>query len=77
VLTIKTFKIPAPLEDEYHGAGAGLAASVNGELVAIVYIEDIIPNFNGDIADLSNAVSDPMVVPTLRYVQTLGRPAFR
>jgi hypothetical protein len=71
--SMRTFKIPDALEDAYRGAGAGLAASVDGELVAIVYIDDIIPNFSGEIADLPDAVLDPMVVPTVRYLQTLGK----
>jgi hypothetical protein len=67
---MNVFKIPDALEDKYHGAGAGLAATVDGQLVDIVYIDDIIPNFSGLAADLPAALDDPMLAPTMR--QLLG-----
>jgi hypothetical protein len=37
---LKTYPIPDSLAEQYHGAGYALAASVNGQLVAIAYVQD-------------------------------------
>src|SRR6218665_213119 len=43
--TMNVFKVPQSLADKYHGAGYALAATVAGQLVDIVYLADVLPDF--------------------------------
>jgi hypothetical protein len=40
---MNVFKVPDSLADKYRGAGYGLAATAAGQLVDIVYLEDVLP----------------------------------
>ena len=67
------FKIRDALADKYHGAGYSLAASVNGELVALIYIRDVLPNLDleNDSAVLT-LLNDTRLGPTVRLLSALG-----
>lgn len=70
---MNVFQVPESLYDKYHGAGHALAATANGLLVDIVYIRDVLEDFDGeDEADLEAAVNDERIGPTVRYLQSLG-----
>lgn len=73
------FKVPqtGPLADKYHGAGYALAATVNGQLMDIVYLADALPEF-ADLEDLGPAavasmLDTPGLAPTVRKLQALGQ----
>lgn len=69
---MNVFKVPESLASKYHGAGYGLAATVDGQLVDIVYLVDVLPDFSGDRADLHAALTDQRLAPTVRMLQALG-----
>jgi len=70
---MKVFKIPETLFSKYHGAGHALAASLNGQLIDIVYIEDVLPDYDGEGEhDLKAAINDDRIGPTVRQLQALG-----
>ncbi|ABM59472.1 hypothetical protein Veis_3760 [Verminephrobacter eiseniae EF01-2] len=74
--TMNVFKVPQSLADKYHGAGYALAATVAGQLVDIVYLADMLPDFGGQDgptrADAQTAIDEPVLAPTVRHLQALG-----
>lgn len=71
------FKIPDALADKYHGAGHALAATVNGQVVGLVYLRDALPELDqeDDIVDSgfdAALLADPRLGPTVRQLQALG-----
>ncbi len=69
---MNTYKVPDRLANKYHGAGLALAATANGDLVSIVYIEDILPDFSGEVEDLEGVINDERIAPTIRELRALG-----
>lgn len=69
---MNVFKIPETLADKYHGSGVALAASLNGQLLDIVYLDTVIPEFNGSIEGAKKYLIDPRLAPTVRGLQALG-----
>ena len=67
---MQVFKVPGSLADKYHGAGLALAAIVQGQLVGLVYITDVLPDFSGNAQE---AINDPLLGPTVRQLQALGQ----
>jgi hypothetical protein len=66
---MNVFKVPDSLEGKYHGTGHALAATVDGQLVDIVYLADVLPDFDGNI---EAAMTDDRLAPTVRKLQSLG-----
>ncbi len=68
------FKIPQAgrLADKYEGAGHGLAATVNGELIDYVYLRSEFPDFDGDSESVMELLDSPLIGPTVRRLQALG-----
>lgn len=69
---MNVFKVPDALASKYHGAGLALAASLNGALIDFAYVDDLLPDFGGDVADARAAINDPRLGPAVRSLQTLG-----
>lgn len=69
---INVFKVPDALAKKYHGEGRGLAAIVDGQLVDIVYLSDLMPDFVGERADVVTAITSAAIAPTVRRLQALG-----
>jgi hypothetical protein len=67
------FKVPDELADKYRGAGYGLAATVAGQLVDIVYLEDVLPDFDGTRSTAMAAMHDARLAPAVRKLQALGQ----
>ena len=71
---MNVFKIPDAIADKYQGAGYALAASANGEIVALKYIRDIFPqtpemlDYNG----VAHLLGDARIAPTVREFSALG-----
>lgn len=73
---MNVFKVPEALASKYHGAGYALAATLNGVLVDIVYLEDVLPGFDagsyaGGRLD-AEMLSDGRLGPSVRHLQALG-----
>jgi hypothetical protein len=66
---MNVFKVPDSLADKYHGAGYALAATVGGHLVDIVYLDDVLPYYDGSPVSLT----DNRLAPTVRKLQVLGQ----
>jgi hypothetical protein len=69
---VNVFKVPDSLEAKYTGAGCALAASLNGQLIDIVYVGDVITDFSGNVQDLAKIIVDARLGPTIRRLQALG-----
>ena len=69
---MRTFKVPDTLADAYHGAGRALTASVNGQLVALRYLADVLPEFDGSEASALALLDDARIAPAVRELQALG-----
>ena len=69
---MNVFKVPDSLAKKYHGAGHALAATVSGQLVDLVYLEDVLPDHDGSKAALKAAIKNPLMGPTIRKLQALG-----
>lgn len=62
--------IPDELADAYHGAGHALAAIKDGALLDILYLRDLIPDFDPDRVEY--AIKDGRLAPTIAHLSTLG-----
>lgn len=67
---MKIYKIPDALEKKYHGSGHALAAIAGGVLVDIVYIEDVLDDF--DNSQVMRAIIDERLAPIVRELSALG-----
>lgn len=70
---MNVFKVPDSLADKYHGAGYGLAATAAGQLVDIVYLEDVLPEFDGTRGAAMRAINGARLAPIVRQLQALGQ----
>lgn len=75
---MNVYKIPETLQHKYHGAGYGLVATLNGEVVDLKYFEDICDEFyieadEGAVAyKIKEIIQDHRVAEVVRYFQSLG-----
>lgn len=73
---LTTWPIPASLADRYSGAGHALAAVAGGQLVALVYLRELLPNLqeddDGDELVDQHVLADPRIAPTVRLYSSLG-----
>lgn len=68
------YSIPQTLAHQYHGAGYALAAITGGQVVALVYLADALPDFDPDTPGaLPRALDDPKLGPTVRQLSALGQ----
>lgn len=67
------FKIPDGLSAKYKGSGIAIAATSDaGELLDLVYLSDLLPDFSGRLEDAEGAIDNPKIAPAIRYLQSLG-----
>lgn len=71
--SVNVYKVHESLESKYHGSGYALAATLNGQLIDIVYLDDVLPDFDGTRDAMLAAMSDDRLVPTVRKLQALGQ----
>jgi hypothetical protein len=69
---MNVFDVPDTLADKYHGSGYALAATVNGQLIDIVYLRDVLPEFDEDDEPSHAMLSDARLGPSIRHLQALG-----
>lgn len=66
-------KVPDSLAQKYHGSGHALVAVLGGQLVDLVYLADILPEFEPDEPGaLDAALVDLRLGPSVRRLQSLG-----
>jgi hypothetical protein len=66
------FKIPDALEAKYHGCGIALASVTGGQIINLVYLRDVLEEFDDDQAGLRTALNDDRLGPTVRILQSTG-----
>lgn len=66
------FKIPESMEDKYHGCGIALASVTGGIIVNLVYLRDVLDDFDDDQSSLREALNDDRLGPTVRLLQSTG-----
>lgn len=64
------YKINDTLASKYHGSGHALVAVTGGQVVDLVYLKDVLPDFEPD--RLQTAINDERLAPTVRRLQVLG-----
>lgn len=77
---MNVYKIPDAIAGQYHGAGYALAAIINGQLVALRYIEDVAPALEEQLAEggstarvaIMEWINWPDASPVVRELQALG-----
>lgn len=71
---MRVYQVPEGIATQYHGAGHALAAVAGGALVRIVYLHDVLPDYDGalGLAALRNAIDLLVLAPTVRELQALG-----
>lgn len=68
------YPIPDTLAEKYHGAGHALASITGGQIVNLIYLRDIIDNFDAeDTAALPKILDDPRLGPAVRMLQATGQ----
>ena len=64
------FPIPEALTAAYKGSGHALAAVKGGELVDLLYLRDLLPDFKpGNVEDVVNNVR---LAPSINHLSSLG-----
>lgn len=68
------YKIKENMHGKYRGCGYALVASLNDEILDIVYLRDIIEDFDDeDFTDNHEEIlTDNKMAPTIRYLSSLG-----
>jgi len=64
--------IPDSLAEKYSGSGYALAASKNGKLVDLIYLYDVLPDFDEGQGIDREVLSNAQLAPSVRYLQSLG-----
>ena len=65
-----TFPIPDELAAAYKGSGHALAAIKDGALRDILYLRDLLPDFDSD--NVQSAITDRRLAPTIAHLNALG-----
>lgn len=69
---MNVYKIGDAVADQYHGAGYVLAAMAGGQVVRLVYLADVLSDFDAETDSLAAAVNDERLAPTVRELSALG-----
>lgn len=66
------FKIPESLEGKYHGCGYAMASVTGGQVVNLIYLRDVIEEFDDDQASVTVALNDARIGASVRMLQATG-----
>lgn len=66
------FKIPDTIEPKYHGCGIALASITGGTIIDLVYLRDVLEDFDDDLTSTPSALADDRLGPTIRLMQSTG-----
>ena len=71
--TMNVHKIPEALAGKYHGSGHALVGVAGGQMIDLVYLKDVLPDFDAQAPGaLVKALADDRLGPTVRQLQALG-----
>jgi hypothetical protein len=72
---MRTYSIPESLDAAYKGSGWAVAATLNGVVVGIRYIEDVAPEIDLDdpYSSIAAWIESPAAAPVVRELQALGQ----
>ncbi len=65
-----TFPIPDGLAAAYKGSGHALAAVKDGVLCDLLYLRDLLPDFEPELAEY--AIKDRRLAPSIAHLSSLG-----
>jgi len=71
---MNVYSIPPALDAAYRGAGHALAAIKGGVLVDLIYLRDLLPDFDPDAP--AAHISDHRLAPTIAHLAALGDVTF-
>ena len=67
------FNIPYTLSEKYHGTGHALASVTGGQIVDLIYLRDIIENFDsGEFIDFPKILNDSRLSESVQLLQATG-----
>lgn len=67
---MNTYPVPDQLADAYKGSGHALAAVKDGLLIDLLYLRDLLPDFQPD--DTKSAIKDVRLSPSIKHLSSLG-----
>lgn len=67
---MNVFPVPDELAAAYRGSGHALAAVKNGRLIDLLYLRDLLPDFNAE--DVESAVKDVRLASSMKHLSSLG-----
>lgn len=67
---MNTFPIPDDLAGAYKGSGHALAAVKGGRLIDLLYLRDLLPDFEPE--DAETAIKDVRLAPSIKHLSSLG-----
>lgn len=62
--------VPDELAAAYKGSGHALAAVKDGHLIDLLYLRDLLPDFNEE--DVGSAIKDVRLAPSIKHLSNLG-----
>jgi len=68
---MNTFPIPDELAGAYKGCGHALAAVNNGCLIDLLYLRDLLPDFDPERPEAF--IGDYRLAPTITHLEALGQ----
>lgn len=71
---MNTFSIPDQLAAAYKGSGHALAAVKDGRLLDLLYMRDLLPDFEPE--DVETAIKDVRIAPSIAHLSSLGEVSF-
>lgn len=66
------FKIPDAIADKYDGCGYAMASVTGGQIVNLIYLRDILPEFDDERESLAEAIDDERTGQAVRLLQATG-----
>ena len=66
------FKIPESIADKYHGAGYAMCSVTVGQIMNLIYLRDVIEEFDEDQASVKTALNDSRMGASVRLLQSTG-----
>ena len=67
---MNVYPIPDDLAAAYKGSGHALAAIKDGGPVDLIYMRDLLPDF--DPANVESAINDARLAPTIAHLASIG-----
>lgn len=69
---MQVFKIDGAMESKYHGSGYAMASVTGGKIVNLIYLRDVIEEFDEERDSLPAILNDDRLGPSVRLLQSTG-----